>query len=157
MGGVAEYVLSITAAAFLCAIVKHIVDDTHSAGRIIKTVSGIFMAVTLLSPVVDFSFDSVDHLLDDFQASAESVTESGTEMAGDAMSDIIKQRTEAYILDEVERLGLHLQAEVILSDAMPPIPIGVTVTGQISPYYKKILSQFISTNIGISGENLRWI
>lgn len=157
MDAIAEYVLSITAAALLCAVVKHIVGEDHSAGKIIKTVSGIFMAVTLLSPIVNFSFDNVENYFDDFQVTAQEISENGTQMADDALADIIKQRTEAYILDEAERLGLQLQVEIILSDSQPPVPSSVTVTGEISPYHKNSLSQFISANLGISGENQRWI
>jgi hypothetical protein len=46
--------------------------------------------------------------------------------------------------------------EVELSDEEIPVPKTVSVTGKISPYAKKQLSEMMERELGIKVENQKW-
>ncbi len=157
MDSIGEYILSITAAGVICAIVKHIIGDKNFSAGIIKVVCGIFMAVTVLAPIVNIRLKNIENIFEEYQISGQTASKQGVIMANEAMEDIIKQQTEAYVWNEANRLGLNLDVSVTLSDAHPPIPVSVTLTGEISPYYKKTMSRFITENLGLAEENQIWM
>ena len=157
MDAIAEYLLSVTAAGMLCAVVRNILGEKHISGRIIKAVSGVFMAITIFSPLMDFRLSDMEDYFKDFQYSAEDAADSGTQMAVTAMADIIKQQTESYILDKAASLGADVRIEVKMSDTNPPVPKEVILSGSISPYHKSLISQYISANFSIPEENQKWI
>ena len=56
MEGVSRYILSISAAAIICAIAKATVDEKSAGGAMIRLIAGLIMAFTVISPVVDIDF-----------------------------------------------------------------------------------------------------
>lgn len=157
MDAIAEYLLSVTAAGILCAVVRNILGEKHISGKIMKAVSGVFMAITIFSPLMDFRLSDMEDYFKDFQYSAEDAADSGTQMAVTAMADIIKQQTESYILDKAASLGADIQIKVKMSDTNPPVPKEVILSGSVSPYHKSLISQYILTNFSIPEENQKWI
>ncbi len=156
MQGIREYLLSVTAAAIICAIAKHIVGEKGSGGKIIRVVTGIFLLITLISPIMRVRIESIEEYFNDIRFDADSIAANGSEMANDALGKIIKEQTEAYILDEATRLGAQMDVEVILSDTYPPEPRQVVIKGSASPYQKQNISQYISHYLGIPQENQIW-
>ena len=65
------------------------------------------------------------------------------------MTEIIKQRTQAYILDKAQALNTVLEVEVTLSDDDIPVPLKVRLKGKISPYAKGRLQATIAEDLGI--------
>lgn len=157
MSGIAEYLLTVSSAAIACSIAKSIAGEKSTAGKITKVVSGIFLTVTLISPVVSIHITDVTEFFEDYRIEASEITEAGAQMANTAMGDIIKCNTEAYILEEAAELGLDIAVEVTLCDSDPPAPYQVIITGVIPPYKKSVLTQFIANDLGIPQENQRWI
>ena len=78
-------------------------------------------------------------------------------MAEDAYRSGIKQRTESYILEKARSLGTEVTVEVTLSTEEMPVPIGVTLTGSISPYAKEQLAQMMEQELGINRKEQIWI
>lgn len=157
MNAIREYLLTVTAAAIVCSIAKHLAGDKSTAGKITKVVSGIFLTITVISPIKNFQLSKMDGLLDDYRIMAYETAQSGADMANTAMGDIIKEKTEAYILEEAKKMDIDISVEVKLSESEPPIPDQVIITGIVSPYKKNVLSQYISDNLGISREKQKWI
>lgn len=157
MDSITEYLLSITAAGILCAVVRLFLGDKHSSGKIIQAVCGVFMAITVFAPILHIKFSGFDNYFKSIQYSAEDVAAEGTEMACDAMAEIIKQQSESYILDKAESVGASVGVSVKMSETNPPVPKEVIISGSVSPYDKKIISQYITANFGISEENQQWI
>ena len=156
MQGIREYLLSITSAAIICAVAKHIIGEKGRSSKIIYVVTGLFMAITLISPILNFRMENIERYFEDFYLDANDVTAAGSQMANDALEDIIKQQTEAYILDEAVRLGAEMEVEVKLSDSSPPQPYRVVIEGSVSPYQKQSMMRYIVQNIGIPQEQQIW-
>lgn len=151
-----SYLLSITGAAVISAIILQITGNKSATGKILKIVTGLFMSVTLLSPLIRFRLRDMEQYIDDFRLSSEYAVGQGMQMAGEELSHIIKEQTESYILDEASKMGMEMSVEVKLSDSNPPQPCFVILQGAVSPYQKKYLSQHITDKLGISQENQQW-
>lgn len=151
-----EYLFSITAAALLCAIAKHMVGQKKNTGKLIYIITGLFLTVTMISPVTDIRIGNLEEYIEDLYTDGQSISEKGKSMAYQEMEHIIKEQTQAYILNEAERLGTHIDVEVTLSDSYPPEPKQVTMTGSVSPYQKKCISQYLAQYMGIPQERQIW-
>lgn len=154
MDAVREYLISITAAAIIAGIVTSLTKKSGSISSIVKLLAGLFMTVTILSPVIDLPLNGIQFYLDDLSSDAESVSKTGKDTAEGEIKQIITERSRAYILEKAEALGAELEVEVFLQDL---IPCSVEITGAVSPFARMQLSQYIAENLGVSSEDQRWI
>lgn len=156
MDKITEYLLSITAASIICVLAKIIAGDKSTTGKMISVISGVFMLITIISPLIHIRLGDIGKYIESYSISGEEAASIGVESANEELKEIIKQQTEAYILDEADRMSLDIAVEVNISNTNPPVPDYVTITGNVSPYNKQSLSQYISKNLGLSQENLKW-
>ena len=143
MEALRQYVISVVAAAMLCGIVVRLFPN-GSGKQMGKLICGLFLAYTVLSPIsrVDFS------KLPDFSLRCMDDAE-------DSMADIIKEETEAYILDKAADLHANLRVEVAVGE--DNLPAAVTISGEASPYARRQIQAMIANDLGISKENQKWI
>lgn len=152
-----NYILSIIAAAFVCALAITVTNPKTAVGQIVKLLAGILMTVTIVAPLTDISFQNVTEYFSGLSAEADSFVDEGTNLYKDNVAGIIKSQTEAYILDKAERMGLEIAVEVELDVSNNSIPRAVTVFGALSPYAKETLGDYIADTLGISKENQEWM
>ena len=157
MDFIGQYILGLVSAAVFCAIINCLISAKGSHGAILKMLCGIFMTVTLVSPVLKLKLSDLTQFIDVISYDAQESVQEGTQKALDSKLSIIKQKSEAYILDKAAYWGLNLMVEVTLSGTNPPIPESVMLKGTASPYAKKQLSQCIADELGISEDQQKWI
>ena len=155
MQGIKEYLLGVIAAAILCAIVTQLVSKESLPGAAMKLICGVFMLLALVSPVTQIRIRP-SHIFSDLSLQADLITTAASESSRESIAQIIKEQTQAYILDKASSQGVSLSVSVALSDGEIPKPIGVTLTGSVSPYTKKILSETIEKDLGIAAEAQIW-
>ena len=90
-----------------------------------------------------------------YMGDAEDAAAMGENLARDSMADIIKEETEAYILDKAADLHANLHVEVIVGE--DNLPTAVTLSGEASPYARRQIQAIIANDLGISKENQKWI
>jgi len=73
------------------------------------------------------------------------------------MAQSIIDSTRAYILEKAETFGAELTVEVMLDDSSIPVPSGVRIRGNISPYNREKLGSIIQRDLGIPTEAQIWI
>ena len=155
MEALRQYVISVVAAAMLCGIVVRLFPN-GSGKQMGKLICGLFLAYTVLSPIsrVDFSKlpDFSLRCMDD----AEDAAAMGENLARDSMADIIKEETEAYILDKADS-DLNAQVRVEVAVGEDNLPAAVTISGEASPYARRQIQAMIANDLGISKENQTWI
>ncbi len=155
MEGIREYLFGVIAAAILCAIVTQLSGRDSLVKTPIKLISGVFLILVLVCPIfqsripTNITFSGVSQ-------EAEQITAAAADSTRESMAAIIKERVETYILDKAKLQGAQLSVEVTLSEDTIPEPIGVSLSGEISPYSKKLLSQTIENDLGISAEAQIW-
>ena len=150
-----DYILRIIAAAILCAFVKGFTDRHTAINSIIKSLCGIFLTLTILSPLVSFKFSSVANYINMYSSDADAAVEVGTSLTNASLYGSIKTQTESYILDKAGELGMEITVELMLDDQQP-IPSSVIITGAISPYAKSTMTQILTKELGIPIEGQIW-
>lgn len=148
MDAIRKYLISLCAAALLCALVRALVPG----GRMKKLCSllcGIFLMTAALS---DFAQE-----LSKMQVAAEQAR-TGVEIRNrEALCAIIKSKTEAYIWDKAQELDLSVSIEVMVeADGSYPYPSGVQITGAFTPQQRKALEAYIEENLAIGKERQIW-
>ena len=152
MTTVKGYILSITAAAMVCAIVSRLTGK-NGTGAIIKVLSGLFLTLTVLKPLVQLEINRLSVITESFSEQAEQAVAYG-EFASKKMLDaIIAEELRAYILDKAKSFGSEPEVEIELTDG---IPSRIRLSGNISPYSKSQLSQWLCKELGIPLEAQIW-
>lgn len=151
-----EYVLSVVAAAIVCAVVRVFLNKKTAIGHISGLLSGILMAITVLAPLGNITFNGISEFWDDLSGDAEKYVLQGAFIAENEKADIIKDQSEAYILDKANRMGLQITVEVELDGQNGNIPHSVVVSGNVSPYAQMQLGSYMEQNLGIAKENQKW-
>lgn len=124
-----------------------------SSGKLVRLLCGICMVLTVLRPIPGLALPDLSRYLSDLDADSRAAVTAGTQLARDAQLDGIKQRTETYILDKAQAMGLALRVEVTLVDGYPG---AVTVSGHATDAEKALLEEMILRDLGISKENQVW-
>lgn len=152
MTAVKGYILSVTAAAMVCAIVSRLAGK-NGTGTIIKVLSGLFLTLTVLKPLVQLEINRVSFIAETFHEQAEEAAAYG-ELASKKMLDgIITEELQAYILDKAKEFGVEPEVELELTDG---IPSGIRLSGNVSPYSRSQLSQWLREELGIPLEAQFW-
>ena len=157
MNQVGQYVFSVSAAAIVIAVLRPFIDGKGATSAITKILCGIFLMLTILSPLTKISLSHWDDWTSDLETDASQVVASGQLAAKKELEAIITQQVQTYILDKGKDYNASLSATVILSDDAIPVPIGVTIQGSISPYGKRQMQNCIAKELGIAKEDQTWI
>lgn len=152
-----QYILSIASVAVICAVVQQLFDKKGALQSILRIVIGLFFMFTVLQPLVDIRLSGIEDVASGFTDDAQVAVQAGKEYSHEAISSIIKVRTEAYILDKATQFNAQLDVQVTLSNDDIPKPIGVRIQGAISPYGKQSMQELIGNDLGIPEEAQVWI
>ena len=97
------------------------------------------------------------YYLEDVYKEADWITANAQAEVQQQICNVIKEQTEAYILEKANALHLNVDVEIILSNDDIPIPKQVYLRGTAGPFAKQQLTSYIADNIGIQEENQIWI
>ena len=147
------YILSDTCAAVLAGIQRTIAGE-GAMGKLTKLLSGLFLAVMVLSPLVKLEIPDPARWLEDYMAEGEAAAQAGEAMAKEYSQAIISAELEAYILDKATALGCELSAEVRLDEG--GLPETVVLSGEISSADREALPQMLAGELGIGEEAVIW-
>lgn len=153
MERIKAYVLSICAAALICAIVIPLLGKKGPSSALGKMICCIFLTIMVLRPFTDKNLLSAISFED---SQVNWAVEQGKAESKRAMAAIIKQQTEAYILQKAAQYQATLTVQVFVSKDALPVPEAVHLRGSISPYAKTALGQYLTDTLGIPKENQQW-
>jgi hypothetical protein len=155
MEPIREYLLSVSVAAMICAVARRLLHGKGTPAAMGKLLTGIFMTVTVLSPLTGLSIDPIRDLTEDFRIDAQQAVLEGEKYGNYALRDSITQRIETYILDKAAAIGAQIQVKIVLSNDHYPVPEKVYIEGDISPFARTRLKQIL-TELGVTEENQIW-
>jgi len=156
VASIRQYVLSVICAAMICAILLDLADKCGFRKQI-QLVCSIFVACTLLSPLVRFEIPTLAGLGSDYRELAHSAAAQGETIRIQSVAAIIRQETEAYILKEAKSIGADVEVDVQLDYGDPPKPTDVTLRGTFDADAEIQLSRFLADELGIQKEHQTWI
>ena len=156
MDGIREYLISVTAAALLCGILKSLVGEKGNSAALVRLICGIFLALTVIRPLKELNLQDFSLLPTGLLEEARLTSGEGEEYTRQAKEDLIIQQCEAYILDKAQTLEASIQVEIQISQEGEPIPAGSIITGNLSPYARNQLSKTLEEDLGIPQEDQKW-
>ena len=149
-----QYLLTVICAASTCAVVLRFFDSNTRFKPIITFICGLFMVITVLTPLRNFRIGDLSGITRDFRLDANTIIDAGIQEANISKNKIICESVETYILDEAKQLGVNLEIHISTDDDCTPNC--VRISGQVSPYIRSKLQQIISDDIGIPPEAQIW-
>lgn len=155
MNAVRQYILSVIVGGMICGIVHNLSEKLTTSQSAIRTLANTIFLIILISPITGFNIPEIFEYSDSFANEAGQYVSEGEAAANYAAGQIIKERSQSYILDKAATLNVAIDVEVILNDKQLE-PQAVILTGSVSPYVKQQLEYFIKSQLGISGEYLQW-
>lgn len=156
MEALGSYILSIVAGSMILGILHTLLEKKSSSATLLRLIGGLFLAFIVLVPIADINFDSAIDTRWDFAAQGQAISEQGQELSQTQFHNIIKQQCEAYILDKALSYQTSLDVNVVLSQDELPVPVMVHMQGNISPYAKGVLQNWLNDEMGIPKENQIW-
>jgi hypothetical protein len=156
MGDIRGYLLRLIAAAMVCWMAHAMMKKDTPVAAIGKLLCGVFMALTVLSPMMEFRIPDLMAYAEDYSTAAAQAAAMGQNFTNGAMTEIIKQRCASYILDKAREFGAELTVDIQVTEDFMPVPCAVTITGAVSPYARLRLGELITANLGIGEEAQFW-
>ena len=156
MDEIKKYLLCVISAGIVCAVVIKIAGDKGLLSSMIKLLAGLFMSITVISPVISLQINEFSNYLEGMEIDAQGLVAEGLNVASAEKSALIIENTEAYILDKASSLGAHLEAEITLSNSEELNPYSVCLIGDASPYVKQKMQRIITEDLGIPEERQSW-
>lgn len=154
MGDIANYILSVVCAAVLCGIIKMLLDGRTAISGVVNLVLGIVMTVIILKPILFTQPIELDIYWNSLQRDRESILAEGSVYAKNYQSEFIKDKVESYIVEKINSLGADVVVEVLLNDKN--LPSAVKFSGNILPYMKVQVEDYLQTSFGIQKECVTW-
>lgn len=156
MDQVRQYLLTVLSAAIFCSIIFKLIGSQNLTSGIIKLIASIFLAFSIISPIIKLEVGEISSWIGDFKTEASAFASEGKGYAANEVSAIIKEKAKAYILEKAASLGVDIRVTVEISDPESLIPDRVILEGYASPYAKQSIQNEIAEELGIPKENQIW-
>ena len=154
MEALRSYILSVTAAGILCAVIGCL-GGKGSHASILKLMCGIVLTAVIIKPVLSAAPINLSRYLKQLESDAASVVAAGLRSSNDAVRKRISGELEAYILDKAGELGIQITATVTLDD-QDAVPASVVISGSASPHARSAMTDILQDHLGIPAEALIW-
>ena len=156
MGELGQYAGSVIVAAVICAIIAELTKNSGTK-KLIRLISGLFLAFAVLNPLHKADFSKLSIPTETFSHRAEDITRDGNKRYRESLCAIIKNETEAYILDKANEMNADITVAVQVSSESPHIPVSAEIVGSVAPYTQQKIVQLLQEHLGITKENQKWI
>lgn len=156
MDALRQYLLSVIAAAIVSSCIMSLVGKSLTVSHLIRLLCGIFVTLTVLKPVTQLRMPSADQMFRNVADDAQLHIQKGIEEAVNEQKKIITQHTEAYVLEKASAYNCDLEVYILLSEEAPYEPIGIRLSGAVSPYAKRQISNWLVESMNIPMEAQEW-
>lgn len=147
-----QWLLGIVLTAFAGGLARQIAPQGREQAMV-RLVGGLLLTLAILRPLAGLGWADLEWDLDSLEAREQ--TEIYRKAGQDALAAVIAERTEAYIWDKANRLGLDCQVWVTTAAGEDgiPLPDGVTILGG----YSRELAVCVEEEVGIPAEKQIWL
>ena len=150
--GARQWLLGVVLTAFAGGLARQLAPKGRERA-LVGLVCGLLLTLALLEPLAELEWAAAAR---DWPGPAEAaLAESYRQEGQAALSAVIAEKTEAYILDKADRLGLRCAVEVAVSagESGIPLPDAVTIRGG----YSAALAACIEEEVGVPPEKQIWL
>lgn len=156
MENLGQYILSVIIGAMICTIAVSMVPSQQGKTWI-RLLCGLILTIIIIKPLTSIRLSEINLEDPTIWSYGESFSALGEEQSRNDLASIIKQRCETYIVDKANSLGVSIRASISLSDEAIPVPVSVSLYGDVNSYLRLRLETMIQEDLGITKENLQWM
>ena len=156
MNTMKTYLLTVVAASFLYSLIANFLTN-GKCKKILSFIGTLLMTVTVLSPLAKLDATKMSKAIAELQLETEE-WKTGVDIQNrELIGVLIKQKSEAYVLDKAEAMEVALSLEITLQDdGGYPYPYRISIDGTWTEEEKHKLSIMISEDLGIPAERQEW-
>lgn len=157
MDGIKKYLVSLLATVFLSAAVKMSFPEKY-VGAISSFACAMLLIITALRPVVRLDLQDLSRAISKIRLEEYAVTADVPMPTNEIAADIIKEKTEEYILDKAKQLQFEPETVFVTVDCSGevPFPVCVDIVGKFTQQQRIDLTLWIEQNLAIGEQNQRW-
>ena len=150
-----QWLLGVVLTAFAGVLAR----DLTPKGRqqaMVRLAGGLLLTLAILTPLRGLSApEALPEGAVELRRRTQELSETYRKDGQRALAAVIEERTQAYILDKADRLGLACRAAVTAAagESGIPLPDTVTIYGRFSPE----LAACIEEEVGIPAEKIIWL
>ncbi len=150
-----RYILTIISATLVCTVVLAFLDKKNPLYNVIKFLIGVFLTVTLITPLQNHNLIDFSNFLPLSNHDANMYVQSGKEYSDKEKETFITEQVRAYILDRAKELNTEISVDMELKQDLSG-PEVIYIAGNVSPYKKEKLQNMIERDFGVTKENQIW-
>ena len=152
IAGVRQWLLGVVLTAFAGALARRLAPRGREQA-LVGLVCGLLLTLALLGPLAGLRQAEPEWAWNGPDQAA--LAEAYRQDRQTALSAVIAEKTEAYILDKADRLGLRCTVEVAVAAGENGIPLPDTVT--VRGGYSAALAACIEEEVGVPPEKQIWL
>lgn len=148
MDGLRQYLLSVTAAALLTAILQAILPPSP-VRRVMAFVCALLMFLVILRPLNQLNGQMLMQRFDAYMEELSAAQEEMTQTSAALTESVIISRSAAYIESEAEKQGIACRAEVSChAESGVSIPTGFVIHGALTQAQQAAVKAVIAESFG---------
>lgn len=121
----------------------------------VRLVGGLLLALAILRPLAGENWERLELETRGLEIQGEELADAYRKNQQEVLSTIIAEKTEAYIWDKANQLGLDCTVTVTVSPGENGIPLPESVV--IRGTYSGELAKRLEEEVGIPAENQIWL
>lgn len=153
---VRTYLLSIIAAVFLGTLCGAFFPKGNLK-KLMQFVCGLLLVIVLVRPYASLDYSVFSQAIAKAFMQSQQTKSRVAVKNRELVAEIIKQNTEAYILDKAHQNDMQITAEVIMDGFDTyPYPSAVIIIGRFTAAQQAALCSLISRELGIPSDRQEW-
>lgn len=147
-----QWLLGITCAALVAALAESLTPP-GTIRKIGRLTGGLVLLIAVLRPLCSLDQDALTRALTEYKLELSAYSDELGEENRSLMKGIIEERSDAYIQDKAESMGIQCQISVEVGEEGDwPVPESVTVFGALTEEQRAELAQTIEADFAIPAE-----
>ncbi len=149
-----SWLLGIVLTAFASGLARQLAPQGREQAMV-RLAGGLLLTLAILRPLAGMDWQGPALEAGSFRVRTEEQAEIYRKNQQQALSAIIEEKTEAYILDKAKQLGLDCRVDVTTAagESGIPLPDRVVIGG---PYHRE-LAVCVEEEVGVPAEKTIWL
>ena len=147
-----QWLLGITCAALVAGLAESLTPP-GAVRKVGRLTGGLVLLIAMLHPLLALDQDALTRALTEYRLELSTYSDELEEENQSLMKGIIEERSNAYIQDKAEQMGIECQISVEVGEEGEwPVPESVTVFGSLTEEQRAELTQAIEVDFAIPAE-----
>ena len=156
MNTIKTYLLSVIASALLGSFLSNLLPQ-GKCKQILCFAGTLVMILTVISPLMKLDSTKMARSIASLRIQTEQWRTGVEVQTRELQGKIIKEESEAYVLDKAEAMGVSISPEITLrEDGAFPYPYEIVMEGTWSEEDRRVLSTLIAEDLGIPIQRQEW-